>query len=326
MLSEDFLKIESLSENQDLLLDRKTKKLVLQKRVKNGEVSVYQWLMKHPDPHLARILSCREDGNDLMITEEVITGMNLEEYLEKKHPDSEEKKQIYQDLLDGVDLLHHAVPPIIHRDIKASNIMINEEGKPVIIDFDAAKTFKGTRGRDTVLIGTEGSAAPEQYGFAESDERTDIYALGILAGEMFPEKKDFVKKATSIDPGERFQNIRQMKKAFCAGRVPYSWIPFDPHKVSSVLGFIVTVFMLGWLTWITDTSHQTPYETKVNRFVEFMMLMTLYMLYRRWTPLFRGISWLQDSRVIVRIAGYAFMTIAVFFFWSLIASLLLRKI
>ena len=324
MSNEDFFTIEQYGEKRSLVLDRKTKKLLIRKRVENGEESVYRWLISHPDPHLVRIFSCRREGKDLIITEESITGMNLEEYLREKQPDEEEKKRIYLEILDGADILHHAEPPIIHRDIKASNIMMNEENHPVIIDFDAAKTFKGTRGRDTVLIGTEGSAAPEQYGFAESDERTDIYALGILARDMFPQKKDFISKATAMDPSSRFQNIHQMKKAFCSGRTPYSWVPFDPHKVSSILGFIITILIFLWLTWITDISGLNTREITVNRSVEFMIFLSLYMLYHKWTPLFKGISWLQSSRMAVRIAGYAFMTIAVFFFWALVASLILN--
>lgn len=324
MEKEEFLTIEQYNDNCELILDKKTKKLLVRKRVKNGERSVYQWLIDHPDSHLVRILSCDADGDDLIIMEESITGENLEEYLKDKNPDEEEKKRIYLEILDGVDILHHAQPPIIHRDIKVSNIMINEENHPVIIDFDAAKTFKGTRNRDTVLIGTEGSAAPEQYGFAESDERTDIYALGVLAKSMFPDKKDFIKKAMAIDPSARFQNIKQMKKAFTSGRTPYSWIPFDPDKKSSITGFILTMVFFLLLTYVTDINGLSLYEAMVNRFVEFMIFMSLYMLYRKWTPLFKGISWLQSPKMIVRIGGYVFMTIAVFFFWALVASSLLK--
>lgn len=322
-MNEDYFTIEEINENQTLLLDRTTRKLVIRKKVKNGEKAVYEWLLEHPDPHLARILSCKEENDELVILEESIEGVNLEAYLKHHHPSTEEKKQLYLEILDGVDLLHHAKPPIIHRDIKASNIMVNKDGHAVIIDFDAAKTWKG-RTRDTVLIGTEGSAAPEQYGFAESDERTDIYALGILAKEMFPEKREFVEKATAMDPENRFQNIKQMKKAFCAGRVPYSWMPFDPDSKASVLGFVVTMTLLIAITAVTDLRAYPVLIRWVDRILEFMILLSLYMLYHRWTPLFKGVAWLQDSRMIVRISGYVFMTIAVFFFWSLIGGILTR--
>lgn len=320
-MNEEYFTIEQISENQELLLDQKTRKLLIRKRVRNGEEAVYQWLISHPDPHLVRIDSCQKEGKDLVVVEDSISGMNLEDYLDQKHPSEDEKKRIYLEILDGTDVLHHAEPPIIHRDIKASNIMINEEGHAVLIDFDAAKIWKG-RSRDTVLIGTEGSAAPEQYGFAESDERTDIYALGILAEKMFPDKKEFVKKATAIDPENRFQNIRQMKKAFLSGKVPYGWIPFDPRKRSSVTGFILIMILFLWLTAITDF-HEDPISVRwKNRVLEFMIFLSLYMLYGKWTPLFRGISWLQDSRMAVRIFGYVFMTVAVFFFWALIGGLI----
>lgn len=322
-MNEDYFTIEEISENQTLLLDRNTRKLVIRKRVKNGEKSVYEWLMHHPDSHLVRILSCTEEKDELVILEESVEGKNLETYLKENHPSEEEKKRLYLEILDGIDILHHADPPIIHRDIKASNIMVNKDGHVVIIDFDAAKTWKG-RSRDTVLIGTEGSAAPEQYGFAESDERTDIYALGILAKQMFPGKKEFVEKATAMDPEDRFQNIRQMKKAFCAGRVPYSWMPFDPHSRLSITGFVVTMLVLIALTAMTDL-HEYPVLIRwIDRILEFLIFLSLYMLYHRWTPLFKGVAWLQDSRLVVRISGYVFMTIAIFFFWSLIGGILMK--
>ena len=66
------------------------------------------------------------------------------------------------EICDGLLFLHAAEPPIIHRDIKAENILIDRTGCVKIIDYDAAKMYHKGKNRDTVLIGTEGSAAPEQ--------------------------------------------------------------------------------------------------------------------------------------------------------------------
>ena len=112
--------------------------------------------------------------------------------------------------------LHSAQPPIIHRDIKASNIMIASDGQVKMIDYDAAKTKSENKGRDTVLIGTVGIAAPEQYGFSQSDERTDIYAFGKLIENVLPDSNDAMvvaQNATKLQPELRYQNMKQVKRA-----------------------------------------------------------------------------------------------------------------
>ena len=76
--------------------------------------------------------------------------------------------------------LHSRTPPVIHRDIKPENVIITEEKEPVLIDFDIARTFKTAEETDTVFFGTKGYAPPEQYGFAQTDCRSDIYAFGVL--------------------------------------------------------------------------------------------------------------------------------------------------
>lgn len=73
-----------------------------------------------------------------------------------------------------------STPPIVHRDIKPSNIILTEDGRIVLIDLNAARLDDKNRSHDTQLIGTAGFAAPEQYGFAASSPRADLYAAGIL--------------------------------------------------------------------------------------------------------------------------------------------------
>ncbi len=84
---------------------------------------------------------------------------------------------------DGVELcrlldqLHRMEPPVIHRDIKPENILLSPEGKPCLIDFDIARSYKAGQDSDTTFMGTRRTAAPEQYGYAQTDGRTDLYAL-----------------------------------------------------------------------------------------------------------------------------------------------------
>ena len=125
-----------------------------------------------------------------------------------------ERIDILSQICDGLQFLHSADPPIIHRDIKASNIMVTDDGVVKIIDYDAAKIYIAGQDKDTMMIGTQGLAAPEQYGFAQSNVRTDLYALGKLIGRMLPgnvDAKKIAEKATEMDPKKRYTSAAQMK-------------------------------------------------------------------------------------------------------------------
>ena len=92
-----------------------------------------------------------------------------------------------------------------------------------LIDFDASRFFKKGQSKDTVIIGTAGYAAPEQLGFAQSDERTDIFALGVLMNVMLtgehPTNKLYkgklrkvIEKCIQLDPQKRYKNVEELKK------------------------------------------------------------------------------------------------------------------
>jgi len=66
-------------------------------------------------------------------------------------------------------MFHNAVPPIICRDLKAQNVIMTNDGKIKLIDFDIARVYQPGKGRDTMLMGTQGYAAPEQFGFGQTD-------------------------------------------------------------------------------------------------------------------------------------------------------------
>ncbi|MBP8002759.1 MAG: protein kinase [Chloroflexi bacterium] len=75
--------------------------------------------------------------------------------------------------------LHHQSPPIIYRDLKPANIMLETATNRIkLIDFGIARRFKGGQRSDTILVGTFGYAAPEQYGDRQTDARSDLYGLG----------------------------------------------------------------------------------------------------------------------------------------------------
>ena len=189
---------------------------LLRKELKYYDTAVFDYLKHNQNCHIPVILDYHEEDGVLIVTEERIDGVTLDKYLEDKTPNRKEKVKLIEDLCDGLIFLHNAPVPIIHRDIKANNIMIDKEGVLKIIDYDAAKTYKTGESRDTVLIGTAGAAAPEQYGFAQSDPRTDVYAVGMLMQELFAGDHIYdsvINKATKLDPKQRYQTIKALKAA-----------------------------------------------------------------------------------------------------------------
>lgn len=125
--------------------------------------------------------------------------------------------EIFSEICEGIAALHSV--GIVHRDIKPSNIMLTDSGKIKIIDYDAARLKKPEADKDTTFIGTDGFAAPEQYGFMQTDERSDIYALGVtmklLLGEQYMHSpyKAVAEKCMRFDPQKRYSSAAAVKQA-----------------------------------------------------------------------------------------------------------------
>ncbi|WP_173327903.1 serine/threonine protein kinase [Eubacterium pyruvativorans] len=195
----------------------------IRKVLEYGSPAVFEYLRTHENPHIPRVIRWQRDPADpgrLIVDEEYIRGITLARALSSAPaPDSQKKREWLMQLLDGLDFLHRARPKIIHRDVKSDNIMIDEEGVLKLIDYDAAKVWHPDETRDTVLLGTDGSAAPEQYGFGQSDQRTDIFAVGRLMQEMFPEDPDLLRvarRACRMDPEDRYQSVPSLRRAVLA--------------------------------------------------------------------------------------------------------------
>ncbi|MBQ6298524.1 MAG: serine/threonine protein kinase [Selenomonadaceae bacterium] len=161
----------------------------------------------------AKVFFCAEDAEETVIVEEFIQGENLFE--RKKLLSESEAREILLQLCDGLKELH--AQKIIHRDIKPSNLILQGE-KIRLIDFDAARIFKADKDVDTKLLGTKGYAPPEQYGSGQTDQRSDIYSLGVtiknLLGENCGERlKDILDRCTEYDPKNRFQSVDELKEA-----------------------------------------------------------------------------------------------------------------
>ena len=123
------------------------------------------------------------DAENWYLIMEYIDGQTLEDYLQKA-PDGylREKEVICIGIAVThiVQQLHRADPPVIFRDLKPANILITPDHDIFLIDFGIARTFTPGKKRDTIPLGTPGYASPEQYGRAQTDQRSDIYSLGAM--------------------------------------------------------------------------------------------------------------------------------------------------
>lgn len=189
-------------------------------KVVDREIPAYPILRRAKIPGIPRIYHARVENGHTEVLEEFLNGKTLEEYIRINGlMDTDQAARIMVQLCRILIALHSA--GIIHRDIKPANIILAPDGSVNLIDFDAARRFYAAQESDTVLLGTRGYAAPEQYGYAPTDCRTDIYALGvlinrlttgrlpgeeILPGCLFP----IIRKCTQMDPAFRYENCSQV--------------------------------------------------------------------------------------------------------------------
>lgn len=161
---------------------------------------------------LPRIVDIFEDRNCIYIVEDYVKGITLADFIEQeKRVDEERGMQWFLDLCDVIQYLHGQKPnPIIYRDMKPSNIMLQPDGTLKLIDFGIAREYKQEAGGDTTYIGTKGYAAPEQFGTAQTDARTDIYGLGVTMYHLLTGKSPYT-------PPYNFVPARELAPALSHG-------------------------------------------------------------------------------------------------------------
>lgn len=208
-----------------LVQDVRTKKFYVKKLLTIYNADIYRYLMAHHIPNTPTIILVEEDGNVLTVIEEFIPGDTLEERIAQQGTLPEDQViAIASQLCEILSAFHSCHPAIVNRDIKPSNIKITPDGIVKLLDMNAAKWSNEQSAADTVLLGTQGYAAPEQYGFGPSSILTDIYSVGVLmnvllTGEL-PNKRTaegrltkIIRKCVELAPNSRYQSVTDLLAA-----------------------------------------------------------------------------------------------------------------
>ncbi len=192
-------------------------------------------LSKIHHPNMPYIIDTYEDEQYLYIFETFVEGKTLADKLGECYVLKEESVyHFFEQILDIIKYLHDLKPPILYKDMKPSNIIVNDEDKLFLIDFGISRIIQDSCQREEYMAGTPNYASPEQFkpGYM-LDERTDIYSIGtlfykIITGDIFTGKfdkleqspnisttfKEILKKCLRSNIDERYKNIEEVMLAF----------------------------------------------------------------------------------------------------------------
>ena len=186
-----------------------------------GDGEAYRLLTQYQISGIPEVYEAISHDGQWLILEEWVDGITVAEILKQGLYKEAGARKLLSALCDSLSALHSI--RIVHRDIKPENVMITNEGDVRLLDFDAARIYKPFQTKDTEVLGTVGYAAPEQFGFRQSDYRTDIYALGVLGNVMLTGEHPSVKlyhgklgrvieTCIQTNPEKRFQSIEELKR------------------------------------------------------------------------------------------------------------------
>ena len=184
--------------------------------------------------HLPAVYSVHERDDELVVLMEYVRGRTLHDEVYERDPSLALACELFPPLCDGVIELHEDFgAPLIHRDLKPTNVIVSGSSLTVI-DFGIARAFREDASSDTAPFATRAYAPPEQFGYGQTDVRSDVYALGMVLYFLLTEcnptadvarngfndprvpaaLRPVLARATAFDPQGRYQSVRALKGAF----------------------------------------------------------------------------------------------------------------
>lgn len=317
--------IATLNEAHNIYLvqHQETNKIYVKKILDVYNIDIYKTLVAHPIAGIPQIIEYFEIDDQLIVIETYISGQSLAEVIASSTLDLHSIVCYVTELCNILSKLHTNNPPIIHRDIKPSNIIITEHNHVVLLDFNAAKYFSDNTNNDTVLLGTQGYAAPEQYGFGSSTPKTDIYAVGILLKELTgslsdvpPVITEIIEKCIKLNPSDRYDTVDDLTDALNntisapkkKKELPFSFKQLLPpgYRTGTVWKMLLATpvyLLIYWLASSLTVENTYGIALQIERFFCFLVFLSIifvtfnYMNIQKYFPL------CNHKYTIVRIAG-----------------------
>lgn len=194
---------------------------VIEKIMPSSQGCIYEKLKTLQHPNVVPVWDVAYHEEQCVVIMEYVSGITLKELIGQRGAlTGQEAVEILVQLLNGLEFLHGL--GVVHRDIHPGNILISSDHVVKILDLGIARKVKENRAQDTSILGTVGFAAPEQYGFAQTDGRTDIYSAGVLLNVMLTGKVpnvimapgrlgQIIHKCIEIAPEQRYRDVRSLR-------------------------------------------------------------------------------------------------------------------
>lgn len=207
----EVLRVRNRALNRDIVL-----------RIHTSPICAYTKLKEIRHPNIVEVFDVVSLDDGEVIIEEFADGLNVADIISKEKYSYRAAKKVLLQICEALKTLHGL--GIVHRDIKPENIIITSNGKAKLLDFNASRIYTPQKQKDTVILGTIGYASPEQYGISQSDEKSDIYSIGVMLNVMLTGKHPserlakgkagkIILKCTQIDPKSRFQSVEKLIEA-----------------------------------------------------------------------------------------------------------------
>lgn len=334
-----------------LVQDVRTKKFYVKKLLTVYNADIYHYLQEHPIPNTPQIILAEEADSVLTVIEEYVPGDTLEELLEKQGAFPEDQViNITCQLCTILEAFHGCYPPIVNRDIKPSNIKLTPEGVVKLLDLNAAKWSNGQAEKDTVLLGTQGYAAPEQYGFGPSSVLTDIYSVGVLMNVMLtgdlPGRRmasgrlaGIIRKCVELSPASRYQSIRELHavlnalsgKAAPEDLSKANWKRFLPpgFRKKNIIRWLFSALGYAFLFYIGFTleveNATSTAEIVLNRIFFTLACLLIILFNGNYLGVHQKFVMTRSKRRWVRWLGMALVDFAILALWILVLDLLVTS-
>lgn len=193
------------------------------KEITPAECEVYRRLSSVVSPFAARVWGTVLQDDVFYAVRDFVPGITLAEKVAENGVFGEsETRRIGAMVCEGLEAIHAC--GIVHRDITPNNIILTQTGQAVIIDYGISRLEQQNCRRDTQILGTQGYASPEQYGFSQTSCRSDIYSLGAVMNYMLTgclpvvqpyrgEMRKILERCLQMDENSRFQSAGELRSA-----------------------------------------------------------------------------------------------------------------